>query len=340
LFPRRAETRRGSALIIALWVIMILSMLIVQFAFDMRIEGTVASHYRKLIKAQALARAGVEWTKVMLAKEVEETADGELLLEKGDNEQMAIAAVNLKKGVGIRSLEQELGEGRFVVDILPEEGRRNVNLLSDEDWEEVLDQGNVPEDLWPELIDCFHDWIDPDDAHRLNGAESDDSYYKQRDYECKDGPLDTVDELLLIKGFTEGILYGEPGEDGEEGLVGIAPWLTTWGDGKVNVNTASKEVLLTIPGIESFVVDDIIKYRSGQDGEMGTKDDGFESIEDVAAKTGLNPSLKDRITTTERKYIRVVSIGEVQGVKSGIWCILQAGDASVIPVFWREEAMP
>jgi hypothetical protein len=54
----------------------------------------------------------------------------------------------------------------------------------------------------------------------------------------------------------------------------------------------------------------------------------------------MSPALKDRITTTERKFIRVIAIGEVQGVRSGIWCILQAGEGSVIPVFWREEAMP
>ena len=96
---------------------------------------------------------------------------------------------------------------------LPEQGRRNVNTLTDEDWEEILDQAGVPQEMWAELIDCFHDWTDEDDEHHLNGAESDDSFYEERGYKCKNAPLDTVDELLLIKGFTPAIVYGGPPED-------------------------------------------------------------------------------------------------------------------------------
>ena len=338
---RRRRTESGSALIVSLWVIMILSLLITQFAFDMRIEGDVASHFRKLAKAQYLARSGVEWAKVMLSKKVEGGGEGEeLVIEEGDDEDMVLGAYNLQRGVPLRSVSKELGEGTFTVDVLPEEGRRNVNVLSDEDWEEILDQGNVPEDKWAELIDCVHDWTDADDAHALNGAESDDSYYKERNYKCKNAPLDTVDELLLVKGFDEGILYGKPAEKEEDSLIGIAPWLTTWGDGKVNVNTASREVLMTLPGIEEWVVNDIISMRDGEDGKPNTKDDGFDSVDEVVSKTGMNPSLKDRLTTTERKFVRIVSIGEVHGVKSGIWCILQVTDGQIVPVFWREEAMP
>ena len=54
----------------------------------------------------------------------------------------------------------------------------------------------------------------------------------------------------------------------------------------------------------------------------------------------MNPALQDRLTTTERKFVRIISDGEVHHVKSGIWCILQVTEGQVVPVFWREEAMP
>ena len=114
----------------------------------------------------------------------------------------------------------------------------------------------------------------------------------------------------------------------------------SWGDGKVNINTASREVLLTLPNIEEDVIDRILEYRTGLDALANTKDDGFRDIEEAIQKTGLDPQLADRITTTERKYLRVVSIGEVDGVRNGIWAILQASEGDIIPVFWREEAMP
>ncbi|MFH0954393.1 MAG: hypothetical protein V1873_08695 [Verrucomicrobiota bacterium] len=320
-------------------MLIILSLLIGAFAFDMQVEAGITSFFRKRLKAQYLARAGIEYAKYLLAKSF--TAKKEMP-EEGLDEETYIRALNLQKGMGLSGLSREVGLGRFTLDILPEQGRRNVNTLSDEDWEEVLDEGNVPQEMWPGLIDCFHDWTDADDLHALNGAESDDGFYEDRGYECKNAALDTVDELLLIKGFTHALVYGGPSEEKDgESYPGIAQWLTTWGDGKVNVNTASREVLLTIPGLEEYDVDDVLKGRLGIDGEEGTKDDGFESVDEVMNLLGLNDQgARDRMTTTERRFMRVVSKGEMQGVRSGIWCVLQVDEGGVTPLFWREEDMP
>jgi general secretion pathway protein K len=336
---RRAQ-RSGSALIVALWVLLILAMLIGSFAYEMTVESEVTVFARKRVKAQYLAQAGVEWAKAALSKKTEESADGELNLEADDDEQLYVAALNINKGVGVSGVRRELGPGSFQIDLLPEEGRRNVNKLADGDWEEILDQANVPEEQWPELIDCFTDWVDGPEGQQLNGAESDDSYYKKRGYMCKDAPLDTVDELLLIKGFTEEIVYGRAPEEGEDPAdvpKGIAGWLTTWGDGKVNVNTASSEVLMTLQCMDEYIIESILEKRKGFDGTPNTADDGIKSLDEIS---GLSPALKERLTTTERKYIRVMSIGEVQGVRSGIWCILTVAEQKVTPVYWREEAMP
>ncbi|HBA84831.1 MAG TPA: hypothetical protein DCZ95_12120 [Verrucomicrobia bacterium] len=332
-----SSSQSGAALIVALWVIIILSLLISAFAFDMHVESGITSFYRKRLKAQYAAQAGVEYAKFLLVQSYKANNAEESDEEKED---LRIKAINLSRGVALTGLSKEIGQGKFTIDIMPEPGRRNVNNLSDEDWEEILDQGNVSEEKWPELIDCFNDWIDESDEHRLNGAESDDSFYEERGYEVKNAKLDTVDELLLIKGFSPAIVYGGPSEnEGEESYPGIAQFLTTWGDGKLNVNTASKEVLMTLPDIDEWVVDDIVEGRVGKDQTEGTKDDGWDSVDEVMSQTGLNADLREKITVSDRKYVRLVSIGEIQGVKSGIWCILSADETSVTPVFWREETM-
>ena len=63
-------------------------------------------------------------------------------------------------------------------------------------------------------------------------------------------------------------------------------------DGTVNINSASKEVLMTLPGIGESKADDIIKYRE----ETG----GFKSIEDImkiqGIKEGVYNKIKDRIS--------------------------------------------
>jgi len=319
--------------------LLILSLLIGSFAYDMHIEAGITSYYRKRMKAQYLARAGMEWAKLILYKSYEVSEQDADEAEEGDT--LVVGAYNLSRGVGVSGRVFELGDGKFTVDILPEQGRYNVNTIDDDQWVELLDYSGVPQEKWDELLDCFHDWVDDNDLHLLNGAESDDAFYRERGYKVKNGPLDTINELLLIKGFTDSVVYGGPSEDDpEEVYSGIAGNLTTWGDGKVNINTAPFDVIMTLPGIpDDQIAEAILEQRKGEDGELGTKDDGFESVQEVLDIPGVGQEIGDRITTTERRYVRVVSMGEVQGIKSGIWCVLVGDQGNVVPVFWREESM-
>ncbi|MGD9782911.1 MAG: general secretion pathway protein GspK [Kiritimatiellia bacterium] len=336
------SSRRGAALIVALWTVLILSLLISGLAYEMHIEAGITSYARKRLKAQVAARGGVEYAKFLLAKSYESNA-----FEEGEEEKEAlrILAKNLAKGIGITGVKVDMGGSSATVDILPESGRRNVNLLGDEDWEELLDQAGVPEEKWAELIDCFMDWTDEGDEHRLNGAEEDDAFYKDNGYAPKNAPLDTVDELLLIKGFSREIVYGGPPEDPKGApLTGIAHLLTTFGDGKVNVNTASREVLLTLTAgngtmMDDWVVDDLLKNRLGDDGLANTKDDGFSSVQDAVSKSGMNSALADKLSVSDRRFVRVASIGENNRVRSGVWAVFEVGGKKTTPIYWREEQM-
>ncbi|MDD4736136.1 MAG: type II secretion system protein GspK [Kiritimatiellae bacterium] len=328
----------GSALIVALWVLLLLSLLIGGFAFEMHIEAGITSHQRKKLHAQYLSRGGVEYARMLLVRSAKASEDD--VASSEENESLVDNALRLSRGVTVSGMSIPLGRGRILLDVVPEEGRRNVNKLTDEEWEELLDQAGVPEDDWGELIDCFTDWVDEGDEHQLNGAESDDAFYEDAGYECKNAPLDTVDELLLIKGFTREVVYGERAtEENPAPMTGIARHLTTWGDGRINVNTASREVLMTLPGMDEWVVDEIIDGRVGDDGEAGTRDDGWESVDAVLAEAGLSPELRDKITVKDKQYVRVVSRGEVGNVRAGIWCIMEMTGDTPKPVFWREEFM-
>ncbi len=339
---RTIKREKGSALIVALWVIVLLSLLVASFAFDMKVELEITSFYRNRLKAQYVAQGGMELAKVIIKQstKVDEALEEEFFHE---DEQIALGAVNLSRGTAMRNLKREIGEGTLTLTIEPEEGRRNINLLVDDydDWEEILDQAGVPQELWPELIHTFWDFIEPGDTRRLHGAEPDDPWYTRRGYEAKGAELDTIDELLLVKGFTEEIVYGSPpGTPADESMRGIASWLTTWTtDNRVNVNTASREVLLTISGIDEFVVDAIIEHRVGLDGIAGTREDGFESVDEVIALTGMRADLRDRIRVRDVDFYRITSIGEVRGVRRGAWAVMRVENGDVTPVFWREEQL-
>ncbi|MCF7837561.1 MAG: general secretion pathway protein GspK [Candidatus Marinimicrobia bacterium] len=343
--PDADARRRGVALVVTLWAILLLTLLVGSFAFNMHIEARIASYYRKRTRAQYLARAGIEYAMALLAHR-EEVGSDDFADDFFEDQEPDPAdssrrgAYQLQRGLAVNGLRVALSNDVFVLDIIPEEGRRNINRLTDEEWEEILDQGGVPEEDWPRLIDCFHDWVDEDEFTRLSGAESDDPFYKERGYPVKNAPLDLVDELLMIKGFSPAIVFGGPAAEPDAPLhPGIASLLTVFGDGRVNVNTATRQVLLTLPGLEPWMADEIIEGRLGLDQREGTKDDGFDSVGEVMARVALPPTVRERLTVREVQFLRVSAVGETQGVRSGVWCVLRVAGGQVTPVFWREETL-
>ena len=57
-----------------------------------------------------------------------------------------------------------------------------------------------------DTADAILDWLDEDDETRELGAEID--YYSGMGYQCKNGQLGTIEELLLVKGVTPDLLFG------------------------------------------------------------------------------------------------------------------------------------
>lgn len=341
----KTTQRSGSALIITLWVLVILSLLIGTFAFNMHIEAGISSYYRKRLQAQYLAQAGVELAKVILIRSAEAGGGAE---EEEELDEIGKQAERLVHGGSVK-ITRELGRGKIDLTIHPAESRRNVNRLQDPlGWDDVFDEANVPDDvmLRQELVHCFFDWTDPNDTKHADGAESDDSFYEDRGYEVKDGPLDTVDELMLIKGFTTEILFGGVPEDSREApMKGIIHTLTTWSDGRVNPNAADFRTLMTLPGIIEEEANGILAWRRGADGVDGTEDDElFEDVNQaVVAAGGLSAEAQALLTVQEIKYIRVDSIGEVgkgKPVRSGISCMIRLDRETARAVFWHEGILP
>ena len=84
-----------------------------------------------------------------------------------------------------------------------ESGKINLNGLLQADptgtqAEQILTNLGIPDNVANAIID----WIDTDDTPRQGGAESDTYSAMQPPYYAKNGPLDTLEELLLVQGVT------------------------------------------------------------------------------------------------------------------------------------------
>jgi general secretion pathway protein K len=311
------KDNRGVALVLVLVVIALLVSLVVDFTYTMQVDMTLAANQRDEIKALYTARSGVELARLTLQDDDNE-------YDAGDEDWALFD--------GLPGYIAEDDEGRFHGTITDEESKFPIHAL-------VNDQGLVVParleqlerlfillDIDLELIDPIVDWLDPDDTAGPSGAE--DAYYEglTPPYPCKDGPLASVEELLLVKGMTEAIFHGD---DEREGLL---QYFTIHSDGKININTASAVVLQCLSEeIDEGLAQVIIEYR---------EEAPFQSVTEIKTIPGMNEAIyneiKDRITIQSSTFsIRVE--GEVRGITKGIYTVVKRHEKSVEPVFWRIE---
>ena len=114
---RDLSQSRGVAMVIVLWVIMVLSLLISGFAFTMQVETQVASFSRKELKAEMLARSGIEIARMQLMLHMKSPTESGLDALNQDwatNETLYV--------------DHELGDGKYNVKITDEESKLPINL--------------------------------------------------------------------------------------------------------------------------------------------------------------------------------------------------------------------
>ena len=152
------------------------------------------------------------------------------------------------------------------------------------------------------IIDAIVDWLDEDDKESEYGAEN--GYYQSLDkpYACKNKPLQTVEELLLVKGITPALLFGSPETKG------LADYLTVYQkDGKINLNTAAPLILKNLdPLMNDQLVEKIDTYRKDKNNKEHLKDPNwYRSIGGWPGDIVLNQT----ILTVQGTFFMIIATG-------------------------------
>lgn len=242
-----STNQSGIALLTVLWVLTVLMVIIFSFSYLARTETLSTLSFKDGIEKRFLAEAGVERGILELFYRKEN-------LTKVLPEDQAVWKVDGSLYSG------KVGDGNYSVKILDESGKLDINLAPELLLRNLLGTLGLEGTTLDTIVDSIQDWKDKDDLHRLNGAESD--YYQSlpNPYKAKNSAFETLEELLSIKGVTREILYGERGK---KGLIDL---LTVYGKtDKVNINTASKEILLSVPGMMADMVEEILLFRQKQE---------------------------------------------------------------------------
>ncbi len=249
--------QRGSLSITSLWILALLTLVGVSLA-EKVVMGLRLDFYQwQVTEARWLARAGIHHAlSVLRLDAVTDTKPPfDALTEPWADRPALFRHIPCGKGTfEISYIDHEAPSGDAVVyGILDENRKIDINRAP----REILLR--LP-GMTPQKVAALLDWLDSDDQPRQFGAEN--SFYQSLDnpYPCKNGDLDYLEEIAFIKGFTQA--------DVEL----LRPVATVYGDGTVNINTTSVEVL-RILGMPTALAKGIVHLRWGKDELPFTKDD-------------------------------------------------------------------
>lgn len=227
---RRVRARqRGIALVVALWVTILLTVVASSFAFSMRSEALAARNAVSAAEARAVADGAVERIAFELQRPRGPDAwspDGRV--HEWQDGAVAVRAVAFDESarIDLNSASQQLMMGLL----------QNV--------------GGLDADAAQGVVDAILDWRDQDDLRRPHGAEAADYAAAGRKYRPSNGPFESVGELRLVLGVTPA-LYDR-----------ISGALTVYSQqAGINPATASRDVLLALPSATAEAVDAFIAQR-------------------------------------------------------------------------------
>lgn len=291
----------GFVVVVVLCVIVMLAAILLAFNSKARTSLNATDIARRSEQALNCARAGLNIAIAAIADTNDICADGRFSgLLSGEN-------------------TFTVADGSCSVTIVEENGKLNVNHLKDKDGKlnraaidrllrliDIINRqergdSHVSYGLAPAIID----WVDSDDEVTCLdfveggnfGAESD--YYSQLDppYHCRNAPMDTIEELLLVKAVTPDV------------FARLRDFVTTKGDGRININSAPQLVIEALSEkMDSALAQMIVARR---------KLKSFTSITELKDVTGMTDDIFRSLSTVitvsaAERYYHVTSQSNVE----------------------------
>ncbi len=292
--------RSGAALLLALWALFLLSAMVIAWALEIDSSLTLSGNASRVLEAEAMASSGAE---VALDPAVE---PGSIVLRGSLGKNQTYEARITGEG------------GRLNLNwIVSGENPQRIDLLR-----KYLEVKGVDLNERDRMIDTLLDYVDPDDLPRLNGAEAD------QDYHPRNALLQRIEELKQVKGWEE--FTARPDWDAE---------FTLYSSGPIDLAWASRDVLLSLPGMNEQIVDRYLELRRGTDQIDGTEDDPpLESLEQVRLALGLSPEQFAQLSGLvgfKDQVMRVVSVGKSGGATRTVQMIIRKS-ATPQMIRWKE----
>ena len=312
MFPRRMQRslascdESGIALLGVLWTVVLLCAVVYGLLYSTQIDLRVAKNFGDRKQAYYLAVSGIEKAKALIHDDIEERKKvGTTYRSTLRSDDQSFRDVKFGRGLYrvFRTGDTENGEEDIVYGLDDEESRLSVNAASAEELAKIRG-------IEPDIAAAIVDWRDGDEEVTAQGAEQ--SYYASlaNPYEMRNGAIETVRELLMVRGVTSerllredanasGVLDAEemdrgespPNDNGDRRLDrGWSKYLSLHAQGidrnaqdraRINLQSATEDELSQIEGISSSIAAAIVAHRGNNQ---------LESLADLLEVRQPNPN--------------------------------------------------
>ncbi len=397
----RSAMKKGSALIMVIWTIAVLSVIVMSFAVEAKLQSAVNVYMRERARMDRLVDAGKVLAEMVIAKysDAQEYSEDEDLDELLEDDRWLLQKRQLKQTgasatIGPIAIDEQNPEDGSVTVVIESVGggegggpKFNINTLYPagnphyaEIWENILYWAGVPEDDHEYFVNAWLDWRDEDDAKKGEYGDnidrgSEKEYYeeickdaKEEVYKPRNGPIPDIKELAKIGPFrahpgllTGGVYNPEAKEEDQIVVSNLTEVLTVFGGSKINVNTASKSVLMCIPGIRStedpeetedaeLISQAIMDWRNGLDmdgnevnleeEENGTLIKDFAKLQEITS--GEIDKVADEYLgytggTGDGALYRLTFTAQVMGMKHVVKAKMTIKDNKPVYLEWQED---
>ncbi len=296
LLPHIAGSE-GMALILTLMVLTLLTAMVVEFAYGVYINTNALYNWKESQRLSLTAKSALRLAGRAISDNLNRYSYTHPVLLKDYNGRAF-----------------PVFQDTATVNIEDESAKFNVNSL-------VFPNGMLNEiayasfvrlltnlQLDPDIAKRVADWIDPDSVERIAGSE----------LKAKNGYLDSVDELLLIRGIDRAS-YDR-----------LAPYVTIYGNGLINVNCADVPVLMSLSeSIDKETAERLVRYREDMPFERA------EAILKVAGLETAGTALMGHITVKGTVF-HITSVAQAGSIKRVIEGVLEMSGSTPVVKYWRE----
>jgi type II secretory pathway component PulK len=260
LNTRRVSRREGSVLLLILVMIVVVSFALIEFTEQGLSEIAGEGYYVERSNLRTEAYSALETTLAVIADVI--AIDGSLQAPlQGWDDPLAYAGVRLTEGVTASILYTD------------ESAKLPLNSLDEGTLYLLFTEMEFDVEDSLKLTNALLDWIDEDDATRIDGAELDEYGLEEMPFAASNRPIRRLEELSIVDGFRS-LFFTEEGHPNEF-YSQFSESVSPYGNMSINVNRASELALTSLGGLSELQIEAIVDYRSGMDGIVGTEDDRY-----------------------------------------------------------------